>query len=222
MSYEQPEDRRARRLAAVRAERGSEERARQIAELEAEKAKPKVRARSATPSVRKSPESSSTFFGYPWAEWFEMRDAGRARLNTCAAERQLIAYGDLWAAIAETVGRELGSQHLALPRLLRDIGDVAIKDGELATERFWQPEIAVPQRPDSEHVRDFREIFVEVIRRKLGAHERIGINSNTYRSVVTQWKELSTGMIVHQEYRALSGRAVVGAAWRATSVSGLP
>ncbi len=76
MSYEQPEDRRARRLAAVRAERGSEERARQIAELEAEKAKPKVRARSATPSVRKSPESSSTFFGYPWAEWFEMRDAG--------------------------------------------------------------------------------------------------------------------------------------------------
>ena len=130
MSHEQPEDRRARRLAAVRAERGSEERARQIAELEAEKAKPKVRARSATPSVRKSPESSSTFFGYPWAEWFEMRDAGRARLNTCAAERQLIAYGDLSAAIAETVGRELGSQHLALPRLLRDIGDVAIKDGE--------------------------------------------------------------------------------------------
>ena len=130
MSHEQPEDRRARRLAAVRAERGSEERARQIAELEAEKAKPKVRARSATPSVRKSPESSSTFFGYPWDEWFEMRDAGRARLNTCAAERQLIAYGDLWAAIAETVGRELGSQHLALPRLLRDIGDVAIKDGE--------------------------------------------------------------------------------------------
>ncbi|MET0736708.1 MAG: hypothetical protein ABW035_00420 [Acidimicrobiales bacterium] len=130
MSYEQPEDRRARRLAAVRAERGSEARARQIAELEAEKVKPKVRARSATPSVRKSPESSSTFFGYPWAEWFEMRDAGRARLNTCAAERQLIAYGALWAAIAETVGRELGSQHLALPRLLRDIGDVAIKDGE--------------------------------------------------------------------------------------------
>ncbi|MET1049512.1 MAG: hypothetical protein ABWZ55_07765 [Acidimicrobiales bacterium] len=130
MSHEQPEDRRARRLAAVRAERGSEERARQIAELEAEKAKAKVRARSATPSVRRSPESSSTFFGYPWAEWFEMRDAGRARLNRCAAERQLIAYGVLWAAIAETVGRELGSQHLALPRLLRDIGDVAIKDGE--------------------------------------------------------------------------------------------
>ena len=130
MSHEQPEDRRARRLAAVRAQRGSEERARQIAELEAEKAKPKARARSATPSVRKSPETSSTFFGYPWAEWFEMRDAGRARLNTCAAERQLITYGDLWAAIAETVGRELGSHHLALPRLLRDIGDVAIKDGE--------------------------------------------------------------------------------------------
>ncbi|HEY5888729.1 MAG TPA: hypothetical protein VIT24_13420 [Acidimicrobiales bacterium] len=130
MSHEQPEDRRARRLAEVRAQRGSEERARQIAELEAEKAKPKVRTRSATPSVRKSPETSATFFGYPWAEWFEMRDAGRARLNTCAADRELISYGDLWAAIADTVGRELGSPHLALPRLLRDIGDVAMKDGE--------------------------------------------------------------------------------------------
>jgi len=130
MSYEQPEDRRARRLAAVRAQRGSEERARLIAELEAEKAKPKARARSATPGVRRSPQTSSTFFGYPWAEWFEMRDAGRARLNTCAAERQLITYGDLWEAIAQTVGRELGSHHLALPRLLRDIGDVAIKDGD--------------------------------------------------------------------------------------------
>jgi hypothetical protein len=130
MSYEQPEDRRARRLAEVRAQRGSEERARQIAELEADKAKPKRRTRSAPPSVRKSPETSATFFGYPWAEWFEMRDAGRARLNTCAAERELITYGELWAAIAESVGRELGSPHLALPRLLRDIGDVAVKDGE--------------------------------------------------------------------------------------------
>lgn len=54
------------------------------------------------------------------------------------------------------------------------------------------------------------------------AHERIGINGNTYRSVVTQWKELTTGMIVHQEYRPVAGRAAQGAAWLATEVSGLP
>jgi hypothetical protein len=130
MSYEQPEDRRARRLAAVRAERGSEERARQIAELEAEKAKPKARARSATPSVRKSPETSSTFFGYSRAEWFEMRDAGRKVLADRAAEQRLITYGELWSAIAAAVGHELKSPHLAIPRLLQDIAEVSIKDGE--------------------------------------------------------------------------------------------
>lgn len=129
MSHEQPEDRRARRLAEVRAQRGSEERLRQIADLEAQKAKPKARTRP-SPSVRKSPETSATFFGYPWAEWFEMRDAGRAHLNDCAAQRQLTTYGELWQAIEETVGRQLGSPHLALPRLLRDIADVAIKDDE--------------------------------------------------------------------------------------------
>lgn len=130
MSYEQPEDRRARRLAEVRAQRGSEERARQIAELEAEKAKPKARSSSATPSVRKSPETSATFFGYPWAEWFEMRDAGRRVLADCAAEQRLITYGELWVAIAAAVGRELKSPHLAIPRLLQDIAEVSIKDGD--------------------------------------------------------------------------------------------
>jgi hypothetical protein len=130
VSYEQPEDRRARRLAEVRAQRGSEERLRQIADLEAEKAKPKTRTRSATPSVRKSPETSASFFGYPWAEWFEMRDAGRKLLSDCAAEQRLITYGDLWAAIATAVGRELKSPHLAIPRLLQDIAEVSLKDGE--------------------------------------------------------------------------------------------
>ena len=42
MRYEQPEDRRARRLAEVRAQRGSEERARQIAELEDKLARAEV------------------------------------------------------------------------------------------------------------------------------------------------------------------------------------
>lgn len=129
MTYEQPEDRRARRLAEVRAQRGSEERLAQIAELEAARAKPTPRTRSA-PAPRKSPETSATFFGYPWSEWFEMRDAGRSYLAECAAERRVITYGDLWVAIAAKVDRELGSPHLPLPRLLKDIAEVSIKEGD--------------------------------------------------------------------------------------------
>ena len=121
MTHEQPEDRRARRLAEVRAQRGTEERERQIAELAAAKAK-------AAP--RRSPETSATFFGYPWSEWFEMRDAGRACLAERAAEGGVITYGELWDTIATRVGRELGSPHLPLPRLLKDIAEVTIKDGE--------------------------------------------------------------------------------------------
>ena len=52
---------------------------------------------------------------------------------------------------------------------------MTIQGDEMRTERFWQPRIDVPQRSDAEHVRDFRDTFVEVIRRKLAAHERIGI-----------------------------------------------
>lgn len=53
------------------------------------------------------------------------------------------------------------------------------------------------------------------------AHERIGINGNGYRSVITQWKELRTGMIVHQEHRHLAGMEVPGVEWRALAVAGL-
>ena len=53
------------------------------------------------------------------------------------------------------------------------------------------------------------------------AHERIGVNGNGYRSVITQWKELRTGMIVHQEHRHLSGTPAQGVEWRALTVTGL-
>ena len=114
MSYEQPEDRRARRLAEVRAQRGTEQRERQIADLEAAKAKPKPRTRSA-PVPRKSPETSATFFGYPWPAWFEMRDAGRACLAECAAEGQVITYGELWTAISAAPVR--AGQRLAVRKV---------------------------------------------------------------------------------------------------------
>lgn len=99
----------------------------------------------------------------------------------------LLAVADVASGVDPLMIRNANSKH-SMNRYKSCIGGVlhvppgqwmAIKDGELATERFWQPEIAVPQRTDSEHVRDFRETFVEVIRRKLGAHERIGIATSS-------------------------------------------
>jgi hypothetical protein len=59
MTFEHPEDRRARRLAAVRAERGTPARLRQIAELEEEKRR-RAATRSNSSSGRKTPENSAT------------------------------------------------------------------------------------------------------------------------------------------------------------------
>jgi hypothetical protein len=38
------------------------------------------------------------------------------------------------------------------------------------------------------------------------AHEREGFDGNTYHSVVTQWREIDSGMVVYQNYRHISGR----------------
>ncbi|WP_426958836.1 hypothetical protein [Muricoccus radiodurans] len=54
------------------------------------------------------------------------------------------------------------------------------------------------------------------------SHERIGIEDNIYHSVITVWKEMTSGMIVRQEHRHIAGQPVEGAAWEPTSVTGLP
>ena len=38
------------------------------------------------------------------------------------------------------------------------------------------------------------------------AHEREGFDGNTYHSVVTQWREIDSGMVVYQNYGHISGR----------------
>lgn len=45
------------------------------------------------------------------------------------------------------------------------------------------------------------------------AHVREGFGGNTYHSVVTQWKDVDTGMIVYQNYQHISGRPEPGTAW---------
>ena len=52
---------------------------------------------------------------------------------------------------------------------------VAFTGTSMQTERFWQPQIAVAEGSDPEHVRDYRETFLRVMWRKLTAHERIGV-----------------------------------------------
>lgn len=57
---------------------------------------PEVRAPRST---RKTPETSSTYYGHPWNEWFEMRDAVLAFIGSKARAGQKTTYGELWDAI---------------------------------------------------------------------------------------------------------------------------
>lgn len=120
---EHPEVRRERRKAEAKAQRGSPERLAQIAELEAARAKAKAKPRAKKVSGGKTPENSTEMFGHPWPEWFAMRDAARAHLEATARAKGLTTYGEVWAAIEQALGKELGNRHLALPRLLGFVTD---------------------------------------------------------------------------------------------------
>ena len=50
------------------------------------------------------------------------------------------------------------------------------------------------------------------------AHYREGIEGNTYRSVTTGWKEISSGMMIYVNYRHISGHPEAGTAWDPISV----
>jgi len=140
MADEHPEDRRAARLAAMRAQRGTEERQRQIADLEARRAaepKPVQRARTTTTSygARGSGRSSSTprprggsgktagtsFFGHPWSEWHRMVDVGHDLLVEHATAGVTTTEGELWKHIGAELDLTLGDPRLPVPFLLRDI-----------------------------------------------------------------------------------------------------
>ncbi len=146
MADEHPEDRRAARLAAIRAQRGSEERERQIADLEARRAaepEPVQRARTTTTSYGGGSGRSSSpprpkggsgktagtsFFGHPWSEWHQMVDAGHDHLVEHAGAGLLTTEAELWKHIGAELGLTLGDPKLPMPFLLRDITNRQLDD----------------------------------------------------------------------------------------------
>jgi asparagine synthase (glutamine-hydrolysing) len=97
--------------------------------------------------------------------------------------KALLAVADVASAVDPWMIRNANSKH-SMNRYTSCIAGVlhvppgqwvALSKAEMKTERFWQPHIAVQERSDAEHVRDFRDTFVRVIERKLAAHDRIGI-----------------------------------------------
>jgi hypothetical protein len=124
------EERRARRLAEIRAQRGTQERARQIEDLEAHRRiEPpprdrtvRVRRTTSAPKPRTSGKTAGTsFFGHPWAEWHQMVDVGRTFLIGKAEAGTTTTAEDLWQVVGDTLGLTLGDPTLPMPFLLRDI-----------------------------------------------------------------------------------------------------
>jgi len=138
MAAEHPEDRRAARLAAIRAQRGSAEREQQISDLETRRKidpPPKsgaVRTRRTTSAPRNRRTSGTTagqaFFGHPWAEWHQMVDAGVAHLVEHAEAGATTTETELWQHIGTTLGLSLEDPRLPMPFLLRDITNRQLED----------------------------------------------------------------------------------------------
>ena len=138
MAVEDPEDRRAARLAAIRAQRGTDERARQIADLESRRRidppppSGTVRTRRTTSAPRPRRTSGQTagtsFFGHPWAEWHQMVDTGTDHLVEHAEAAATTTEGELWSHIGEVLGLRLEDPRLPMPFLLRDITTRQVDD----------------------------------------------------------------------------------------------
>lgn len=118
--YEAPDVRRARQREEIRALRGSPERAAEIAAIEERRVAAKKRPSSAS-SVKKTPENSTEIFGHPWATWFAMRDAATSHLEARAAEGRLTTTAEVWTAVGDAVGAEVGKPGLQLPKLLATV-----------------------------------------------------------------------------------------------------
>jgi hypothetical protein len=125
MRSEEPADlARLRRLAEIRAQRGT---AARLAAIEViRSAKPALVGGGAAVSTgRKTPENSSDMFGHPWPLWFQMRDIGYDHIAARAREREKTTYAELWDAINTGVGQDLGNHWRQLPNLLGYIGDLS-------------------------------------------------------------------------------------------------
>jgi hypothetical protein len=113
-------DARERRLAEIRARRGSPERLARIEELQAAKVASK---KNTTSDGRKTPGNSSEMFGHSWPFWFRMRDAGYEYICECARKRTMTTYKGVWEAVAARVGEDVGNHWRQLPQLLGHISE---------------------------------------------------------------------------------------------------
>jgi hypothetical protein len=120
--YEQPDDARARRLAGIRALRGTPERLQRIADLALDKTRSKSRSTSSK-SGRKTPENSAAMFGHPWPLWFQMRDAAFEYMCQCARDKRMTTYAELWDSVSATTGEDLGAKWRQLPILLGHVAE---------------------------------------------------------------------------------------------------
>ncbi len=51
-------------------------------------------------------------------------------------------------------------------------------------------------------------------------HEREGFGGNTYHSIITQWKDVATGMGIYQNYIHIAGHPEPGTSWDPTAIRG--
>ncbi len=51
------------------------------------------------------------------------------------------------------------------------------------------------------------------------AHERVGFGGNTYHSIVTNWKDVQTGMILYSNYQHISGSPAALSAFDPLAIS---
>lgn len=128
------DDARDRRLADIRARRGTPERQAKIAAQEASKAQAKKKSQSSSLSGKKTPDNSPSFHGHPWPLWFSMRDAGYEHIIERALERETTTYKELWAAITAALGQDFGNTYFQTGDLLGSIATYAHdKDGVMPT-----------------------------------------------------------------------------------------
>ncbi|MDP1795138.1 MAG: hypothetical protein Q8K63_13465 [Acidimicrobiales bacterium] len=137
---------RERRLADIRARRGSADRDAHIAEIAERKqqAKKAAATRKAGPSARKTRENSSEYHGHSWDEWDRMRDAGLALITARAAQREYTSHTELWGHLTDELGKGLGNAHFQMPALLEHIAlkgfdDIGLVVSALAVDDGAEP-----------------------------------------------------------------------------------
>ncbi len=51
------------------------------------------------------------------------------------------------------------------------------------------------------------------------SHEREGFDGNTYHSIITQWRDIETGLSIYQNYQHISGHPEPGGSWDPVAIT---